>query len=357
MDSVLQVVSVDGFVLAENNDDHGLDPRTVFTAPADGTFIVRLFAFPAQPDSSIRFAGAETYVYRLTLTAGPLADHVFPLAVSRRSPGLVDAVGWNLPASARGLKVTLSDEDETTLFDPRLARPLRLRVEAHACVVEKEPNDRKSPLEVSLPVTVSGRIDAPGDVDVYRLAVKKGQALTVQVEARSLGFPLDPVLRLTDASGKTLLEQDDAGPSHDPSLAYTPAADGELRVEVRDLHGHGGPRYVYRVRIVLPEPSFALSLKAERFTAAAGKPLEVPVTVEARNGFAEEIEVAVEGLPQGISATPLKWKPGSGTAVVLKVTAAKGPVSTAFRIVGRAKGRSRPAAASGTKHLWLTVTR
>ena len=65
MDAVLQVASHDGFVLAENNDTHGLDPRVVLTAPVDGTYIVRLYAFPAVADSSIQFSGAETYIYRL----------------------------------------------------------------------------------------------------------------------------------------------------------------------------------------------------------------------------------------------------------------------------------------------------
>ena len=57
MDAVLQVVSPEGLVLAQNDDDVGRDPRIVFEAPSTGTYIVRLFAFPAKPDSSIRFAG------------------------------------------------------------------------------------------------------------------------------------------------------------------------------------------------------------------------------------------------------------------------------------------------------------
>ena len=66
MDAVLQVASSDGFVLAQNDDDIGRDPRIIFEATSDGTYIIRLFAFPATPDSSIRFAGGNTYVYRLT---------------------------------------------------------------------------------------------------------------------------------------------------------------------------------------------------------------------------------------------------------------------------------------------------
>src|SRR5262249_36007488 len=97
MDAVLQVASADGFVLDQNNDYHGLDPQLVFTAPADGTYVVRTFAFPAVPDSGIRFAGGETFIYRLTLTTGGFAEYAYPLAVPRADPGQVELVGWNIP--------------------------------------------------------------------------------------------------------------------------------------------------------------------------------------------------------------------------------------------------------------------
>ena len=47
-------------MLAQNNDYHGLDPQVRLPVPEDGTYIVRMFAFPATPDSSIGFAGGET---------------------------------------------------------------------------------------------------------------------------------------------------------------------------------------------------------------------------------------------------------------------------------------------------------
>ena len=135
MDGVLQVLSADGFVLDQNNDVHGLDPQLAFTAPKDGTFVVRVFAFPATPDSSIRFSGAETYVYRLTLTTGGFADYAMPLAVPRADPGEVEVIGWNVPDAARRLRVTAATpEDEfATVFHPELANPLRVWLEPHAC--------------------------------------------------------------------------------------------------------------------------------------------------------------------------------------------------------------------------------
>src|SRR5206468_1928559 len=83
------------FVVALLPDAVGRDPRVVFEAPADGMYLARVFAFPATPDSSIRFAGGDAFIYRLTLTTGGFLDQAFPLAVSRDDPGPVAAVGTN----------------------------------------------------------------------------------------------------------------------------------------------------------------------------------------------------------------------------------------------------------------------
>ncbi len=86
MDAVLQLLSVDGFVLQQENDSPRLDPRLVFTAPSEGTFLVRLFAYPATATGSIQLAGGDRFIYRLTLTTDGLLDYAFPLAVQRPVP-------------------------------------------------------------------------------------------------------------------------------------------------------------------------------------------------------------------------------------------------------------------------------
>ena len=81
-----QVLGPGGAMLAQNHDERGLDPLAVVTAPADGMYVVRLFAFPAVPDSTIGLAGGEAYIYRLTLTA--------------EGSGIQDAAGNALASSA-----------------------------------------------------------------------------------------------------------------------------------------------------------------------------------------------------------------------------------------------------------------
>src|SRR5262249_18465318 len=148
------------------------------------------------------------------------------------------------------------------------------------------PHDRRHPLAVTPPVTVSGRLD-PGGVDVFAFEAKKGEQVLFQVESQSLGFPLDAVLRLTDAAGQELARGADTGKGRAPELSFTAPRDGAYRVEVSDLHSGGGPRYPYRLRALRPGPDYDLTLKGDRFVLAPGKPLDVPVAVNRLRGFAE----------------------------------------------------------------------
>jgi hypothetical protein len=368
MDAVLQVVSEGGFVLAENNDYHDLDPQLTFTAPADGAYLVRTFAFPAAPDSSIRFAGGENYVYRLTLTTGPFAEYALPLAVPRENPGQVEPVGWNIPTELRKLSVDRATGPvwaTATIFDPRLAQSVSVRLEPHPTVL-KAPG--KGPQPLTPPVTVSGRLER-AEVHAFTFAVsqmgpvKKGQKFRLQVESRSLGFALDATLRLFDPGGALLSQVDDVKNARDPELSFTAAKEGTYRVELRDLHGEGGLAYAYRLRVVLSEPDYALTLATDRFVLTPGKPLDVPVTIDRRDGFAEAITLTADGLPEGVTAAPVQAA-AAAKAATLRLTASKGPVSGAFRVLGSVAGKeefTRTATATVTglgatvEEMWLTV--
>jgi hypothetical protein len=368
MDAILQLLSADGFVMEENNDDRGLDPQIAFTAPKEGVYILRTFAFPAQPDASIRFAGGPTYIYRLTLTAGGFADHVFPFAVQRGDSATVEAVGWNIPATAKKLTVKPDALGPLTLWHPQLANALPVVVEPHRCLGEVEPTDRKNPQLVTLPATISGRIDPPGDLDVYQFEAKKGQRLAFRLDARSAGSQLDPLLRLTDLSGKRLAQPNDgrrgrAG-TRDAVLDFTVPQDGSYRLEVSDENEHGGWRHFYRLRATLAEPDYALTLAADRFTLTPGKPLAIPVTIDRRNGFDRTIEISIEGLPDGVKAKAVQSTGAAGKSATLNLEATDGPMSAAIRVIGRVSGQAdftRMATApriklpQTTPHLWFTV--
>jgi hypothetical protein len=279
-------------------------------------------------------------------------------------------VGWNIPETASWLAVDSSDaEDLATVSIPGMANSTQVRLEPHSTTMKVEPNDRQHPQPILLPVTITGRIDRPGHIDAYQFSARKGEKLSFQLESRGLGFPLDAVLRLTDDSGKLLIQGGTAAGRRvqtlDPTLAYTVGKDGTYRLEVSDLYGDGGMRHVYRLTAVRAEPAFALTLAIDHFEMAAGKPLNIPVTIDRRNGYDREIELSVEGLPEGVTVAPAKSMPTGATAksVTLRLTAEAGPFSVPIQIVGKVPGHGRnriatvviPGFKTSTTNVWLTV--
>jgi hypothetical protein len=331
MDAILQVLSSDGFVLEENNDFHGLDPQIAFTAKKDGTYIARVYAFPSTPDSSIRYFGSDACVYRLTLTTGAFADYAIPLALGpdRKS---VHVEGWNRPPSLLA-PPRESGQTSATLFDDRLANPLRLRAEPHPALVRLR-GDRPTPAVVP-PVSVSGRIETRGDTSQIDFHGEKGQPLSIQVESRSLGLAVNPVVRVSDAEGKPLARAEPGKLNGDTVLAFTPPADGVYALAVEDLYRGGGPRHAFLVRI-LSEPDYELTVAADRFALTPGKPTTVTVKVTRVRGFKSDVEVIAEGLPEGVKAEvtkPAKPDPNAVTLSLTAESAASGP----FRVVGKVK--------------------
>ena len=346
MDAVLQVFSAEGFLLGHADDSPMLDPRLVFKAPIDGDYYIRVFAFPATATSSIRYAGGADFVYRLTLTTGPYVHHRVPLVWGRGKQIPTALKGWNIPA-----------EGTPAELPSRL--PQLHRSVDHAVLVE-DPNKQDS---LTPPFSLTGHIEKPDEIDRYRITGKKGQTLLVKVESTSLGFPLDPVLEIKDANGSSLKVIDDKTRGvEDAEFTWKVPADGNYEIQIKDRYQHGGWDYAYVLTVEEPKPDFQLSLAADVFTLA-DKPLDIPVTVTRANGFAEKIEVKVDGLPEGITAEAVVSEPKGATAkaVKLKLTAnGKEPFHGPVWITGKAGGLEKKAttpssqASPEAQHAWIS---
>ncbi|OWK47179.1 PPC domain-containing protein [Fimbriiglobus ruber] len=360
MDAIVQVVTTDGFVLDQNNDVHGLDPQIAFTAPRDGTFVVRVFAFPSMPDSTIRFSGGDAYVYRLTLTTGGFADYAWPLAVAREGPASVALVGWNIPEAARMLTVPkVAPGEDAPLFHPAVANPITVAVEPHPCWDAATLTGKPTPL--APPFTISGQLSKTGPRDRFPLAVKKGVALNIRVAAPSLGFPLSPVIQISDATGKVVARAEPAGLTDDSELTFTPPSDGPFTLEVRDLLQANVPRQCYRLTVQKTEPDFALTVPVDRLACTPDKPTEVVVTVVRKNGLTADIAITAEDLPPGVIADAFTAGKDAKT-VTFRLKADKPFEPRTIRLVGRTKGSPEttrittaalPDLDTTTKDLWL----
>jgi hypothetical protein len=175
---------------------------------------------------------------------------------------------------------------------------------------EKEPNNSpKTAQRIKLPIIVSGRVDRPGDWDVFAFDGRAGDQVVAEVQARRLDSPLDSVLRLTDGAGRQLAFNDDHEDkasgllTHhaDSLIAATLPASGTYYLYLGDVQHNGGPEYTYRLRVSPPRPDFELRVTPSAINAAGG--MTVPVTVYAlrRDGFSGEIALALKGAPRALT--------------------------------------------------------
>jgi hypothetical protein len=181
--------------------------------------------------------------------------------------------------------------------------------------LEQEPNNSIAAAQaVTLPIIVNGRIDKPGDGDVFRFKGRAGDTVVAEVYARRLDSPLDSVLKLTDASGKQLACNDDhedkgAGlDTHyaDSYLTATLPADGAFYIHIGDAQHQGGLEYGYRLRVSPPRPDFELRVVPSSVSVRGGA--SVPLTVYAlrRDGFTNEIALALQDAPAGFKLSGAK---------------------------------------------------
>ena len=375
MDALMMLRDARGVKLAFNHDAHSLDPRLHWKCNRDGEYVLQVAAFKFPANSTSSFTGGANHVYRLTLTNGPWIRHAWPAAVNGGTESRVGLVGWNLKNAS--VTAPITKEGELVLPVAAVNGPLRLSVLPRAEATEREPNDTNATAnEFGLPMSVSARIDRPGDVDRFAFTAKKGERCRIDLDSFSMGFILDAYLAIEDASGKQLTANDDANKKRDPLLNWTAPADGRYCVKVRSLLGKGGADYFYRLQLSRPEPSFAATVPAPQFTMNAGATNEVKVTVSYRDGYKGKLTVRAEGLPKGVSAVPVEIeKQGAAT---LKLIAAKdaAPAGGALRVlVGPAGKPAQPATTSLTSagtangvpqgfpdfviretgHLWLTL--
>ena len=303
MDSVLQVLDQHGTVVAHNDDDHAMDPQIAFDVKVDGTYFVRTFAFPSKPNSTVRFAGAADYVYRLTLSTEAFVDHVIPLMPDGTQETAVRVHGWNLADELRSRTLPAFDTKSSLLFEG-YSNWYQLTAAGIPAVAESDGVQT-----LSAPCVVSGRIAAANETDTYMFEGKKGQKLTISADCRRLNSLLDPVVRVTDPAGKLLKEADDRSRQDlDSEAAVSLRTDGTHSLTITDRFGDGGERYFYVIRLEETKKDFTCAVKANSFAVTNDKPLEIPVDVTRNNAFAETISFTVEGLPDGVAADAVQSK-------------------------------------------------
>jgi hypothetical protein len=149
------------------------------------------------------------------------------------------AIAPGVPHGVHGLRV------ETPLGVSNL---LRFAVSALQEIADREPSDRARPVKASLPGAFIGSLGAPGDVDAFEFRAQAGAELVFQVVARPLGSRADSVLRVHDAAGKVLAENNDFDVARDSVLIWRATGAGPFTLTVEDVeHGGAAEGFPYRI--------------------------------------------------------------------------------------------------------------
>lgn len=333
---VLIIADGEGRDLVVNRTSGLLD----FTLPTDGNYFIKTH--------SLTFKGGPENFYRLALQ-DVAASSLIPRHATTRS---VSSFSWS-PAADFGI----------------------------AKSTEAEPNNTHAQAQkITLPCDISGSFFPAADVDTFEFRAKKGEVWWIEVASERLGLPTDPfvlVQRVEKDGDKEKLtdvaELNDIPPPMKPSSngysydgpPYDAGSadvlgkleikdDGLYRLQLRDLFGgtRNDAANIYRLVIRPAAPDFALAAWAIHFELRNGdrnaqsKPIALrpggtmafDVVVIRRDGFAGDIELAMEDLPTGVTAAALKILAGQSQGKLLITASEKAPRSAGVaRIFGRAQ--------------------
>jgi hypothetical protein len=309
------------------------DARLEAALPADGTYTLSVH--------DTEYASPFPGFFRLKIGQWSGADQVFPPVVGKDTKtvellGPAAPVRVDVPAARSTRVLPLAWPAKGTWSGPR---PFVL-TSPHAEVVAK--GDGKVQDLPAGAVGVSGRLLKPDAEDRFRVPVKPGSKVRLEVFAERLGSPLDVTLVVRNEKGGELARVEDGPGSLDPVLDFTvPALVKSIVVAVQDADGRGGARGVYRLTVSdaqasAGKPDFRLVTPIQRITLPVGGRMVIPVFIQ-RRGYRGSVELSAKGLPAGMKLEGTRIPAGAdGALVTVHRGSAKGdPVITTWR--GRAE--------------------
>lgn len=334
LDAVLILASQTGQDLVAERLGGQLD----YVAPTDGPLVIKVH--------ELTFKGGPEYFYRLCVHE-----------LSETAP---------LPKSATTRSVSAGS------WPPAGLSPI-------AAMSETEKHDDSSQA-IELPCDIGGAFFPAADVDRFDFVAKKGEVWWIELASERLGLPTDAhvlVQRVTGEGAETQLidvtEFNDIaspvklssngyaydGPPYDAGSPDVLGKleineDGMYRIQVTDLFGgtRSDARNIYRLIVRKPAPDFALMAwplhmelrNGDR--AAFSKPLALrggatmalEVVAIRRDGFNDAIDLVMEDLPAGVTATGLQIAAGKSRGIMLVSAAEDAPRAfSKARFYGRAQ--------------------
>lgn len=188
---VVTILDADLNVVQEFGADGGAE-QVMFAHrfAAAGTYYVRV--------ADYGHSGRAGHFYRIIAGEFPLVERVYPLGLQNGAATDLTVRGFHVAPKLKLDGKPAADSDDTLTLRPEHAFN-QVKVALGA-----EPEVESQGGSVSWPVTINGKIAAPGAVNRYRFAAHKGDDLVFEVNAQRLGSSLDSFLEILDANGKSI---------------------------------------------------------------------------------------------------------------------------------------------------------
>lgn len=349
VDPMITLRNSTGTTIATSDNYYAGDPLLYHKFEQAGEYLLEV--------RDVRYQGNDNWTYSIEVNDRPFVTQALPLAVKPGVESKLALVGYNLPADASAV-LTLPAETPaglrwvSPLVGGKPANEFGLLVSSLPIVAEVPPaapagaaaeaNLLAASQPFAIPGVVAGRIENPGEIDRYAFEAKAGDKLSFQVMARRALSGLDPIIRILNDKGAPTAEADDTVfnrvSSADAWLeTWSAPADGKYILEIRDLHLRGGAQYTYAVQVLRADPYFLLETDTDKTLLAPGISGVVYVRGLRKNGFAGDIQLAIEGLPPGVTAVAGKILASANDGCIILQAAADAPVGSAnIRITGTA---------------------
>ena len=319
LDPMIQLLDADGRVLNAQEIRIGRDPVIALEAPHDGDYLLRV--------ANITFHGNAACVYRITLSTRPLVVSAFPSGGKAGTSSVIEfhrMTGRPGPLAVEQKKITFPVGE--AVLRPWGARGPALSVNGNRHATETEPNNGSDSAGETAPgTTMYGRLSDARDLDRFTFTAKKGRSYSLAARAAIPGAPILPVLTLTDTQGKRLGRATAVGnPDGEARIEWSAAADGKCQIELRDLRfgSRGGSDFLYRMTLEESALGFSLHSGADAINLMQDKDATLTLRVKRTGGFQGPIDLALEGLPKGVTFTPKQIAAkANSTKLVFKATA------------------------------------
>jgi hypothetical protein len=308
-DPRLSVLDTNGAVLADVDDTWLAmqDPFVGLIAPHDGTYIFQL--------REATYGGNGDCHYRLHVGNFPRPTSVYPLGgkagenvgltfFSETTGEFVQAI--KLPATAQDKFGVFAELDQLSAPSPNW---IRVSEFPNVCSSGQAPDrEHATVADFQPPLALNGIISLKGEEDWFRFPATKGVPLEVNVYARQLRSPLDSILEVFDAQGRSLAANDDAG-GPDSALKFTPGETTNYFVRMRDTFGRFGRDFTYRVEVAparagvtvkIPEVARNDTQSRQFIAVPRGNRFATLISAKRAN-FNGELHFDLPGLPPGLT--------------------------------------------------------